>query len=208
MNLVLALAASAALLVVVGLVLSRRRTNSVTIGDLTRAVIEAADAGERAYRAQVDLIGRDRREPVEPTTRGIALARLLCASFPAAAYGVLKAGNDLGSIARSTSISGKEAFQLASGAALKPLNISSEHADFAAIKHDATIAVNEFIGFFNDHFSPDPAIAIPAAEMHLGRQWLKALELSAGEVPASLHSTQFCSSGLHLFFEWVAQLRK
>lgn len=202
-----------ALLAVVGLViliaLAKRRANGVDFAGFASAVVEAADAGEKSYRAQVNLIASDHGRRIEPSVRGLALARLLCASFPTAAYAVVEAGNAIiPSVKRDAPVSGKGVFGLASGAAVKPLSISPDHPAFAGVKEDTNEAVNQYIRFFNDHFQANPVAALAAAEEYLAPQWHKALELSLGPIDRNQHSTQFCTSGLHLFVTWLQALSK
>lgn len=186
----------------------KRSATAVGLDTFVAAVKDAADVGERAYRAQVESIAELRSKAVEPHPRGVALARLLCALFPAAAFVALDAGNAVKpSVKKYAPFSGRDVWNVASGAALMPLNLADKPY-FSQIREESNRATQAYAEFFSSHFTGDPIANVRAAETHLGPFWKEALELSLGQLDKSHHVTQFCTSGLQLFIDWFQALHK
>lgn len=188
---------------------NKKRAAGKLFESFTNAIVEAADEGERAYRAQIESLSLSTGRLIDPSIRGIALARLLCASFPAAAFAGASAGSSPQSLVnRFAPYQASQVFQLASGAALKPMKISRDHPLYDQIKSDTDEAIKAFFGYFNGGFKLDPISDLVEAELQLAPQWKKALELSAGPVRDQNYTKQFCTSGLDIFLVWFRALSK
>lgn len=208
MSTTLVIVAAVIVVLFLGWILKRRAASGVSLNTYVSAVTEAADAGERAYRAQVETLSKRTGQSVNAVPRGVALARLLCALFPTAAFVALDASDAvIPSVKRHAPFAGKGAWDLASGAALMPLDLADKPY-FPQIKSDTNRVTQAYVDFFNDHFSSDPTANIAAAEMYLAPYWQEALELSLGQMDPSHYTTQFCTSGLHVFVEWLQALSK
>jgi len=150
---------------------SRSGVSSVSFMTFVNAVKQAADAGEQAYRAQVKMHSTLHGER-ELSKRGLALARLTCALFPTAAYVVVDAGGGIRqAVKKDAPVSGKEFWQLASGAACRPLNVTPSHIEYAAIKDDTNWATQTYVDFFNTKFKGNAAMDLASAEIHLAPLW-------------------------------------
>lgn len=190
-------------------VLKARNTKSAEFDTFFSAVMDAANVGGNAYIAQVETISKGLGKSIEVSPRGLALARLLCALFPTAAFVLLDANDDLNqSVKENAPFSGKETWKLASGAALESLNIESSHPEFALIKSDTNHATQTYVDFFGITFTGVAENDILAARKHLAPQWERALELSVGETTNNSYSDQFCTSGLHTFVDWLRALSR
>lgn len=175
-----------------------------TLDDFAKVVQDAANAGEVAYRAQLDEIGRRQGREFRPSKRGLAMARLLCALFPTAAYVVTDANNGLPkSIKKGQPPLGKHMWNFASGAALLPLGLASEHPDRNLIAEDSTRATAKFVDYFGNMFRWDPAADLALASVHLGPLWDEAIQCSIEGADAQAYRLQFCTSGLRLYADWM-----
>mgnify|MGYP006894103745 CR=1 FL=1 len=183
-----------------------RAASVFSFNDFTKVVHDAANAGEVAYRAQVEEINRRNGKNFRPSKRGLAMARVLCALFPVAAYVVTEEKGALPkSLRAGRSPLGKEMWSLASECALLPLGLASDHPDRAPIDEDSRRAAAKFIGYFENMFNWNPGADLALAITQLGPLWSRAIHQSIeGEsVDTVGYSLQFCTSGLETYTDWV-----
>ena len=176
---------------------------AVTFPEFLESVSIAADEAESAYVAQVNMLSGNRNEA---SPKGIALARFLAAGFPSAAAGGLSVSNKLHNrFAASAPVRGTEFLQLASGLAIKGMKLSQQDSD--TVKEDANVAAKTYVKFFNN-FVEDPVSNMQRGIIELAPLWERASEHSLGKGKFETQTTQYVTSGLALFLEWVRVLAK
>jgi len=209
----LCLAVLAFSVLIVVLIYRKRRQGhpGISLDAVARAMAEASDEGERAYRAQVETTQRYANEQGEVSVRGLALARFLPPLFIAFAFEYLRRAHLLNQTVRQQAEShGIDPVTLASGTALRPLGIDPAHPEFTPIQQDADMAVEAYAAFFKSNLGTTLGHWPQAATETLGALWSQAMAYACrpGPEQAVLHSRQFCTSGLALFADWLTALRK
>jgi hypothetical protein len=85
------------------------------------------------------------------------------------------------------------------------MKLSQQDSD--TVKEDSNVAAKTYVKFFNN-FVEDPVSNMPRGMIELAPLWERALEHSLGKGKFEAQSTQYVTSGLALFLEWVRVLAK
>ncbi|QNN48004.1 hypothetical protein H9L17_07755 [Thermomonas brevis] len=157
------------------------------------SIKNAAEVGERAYRAQMETLG------AHPNVRGIALARLATSLFPVASYAIAESSDAIpSSVTEFSPVSGKDVWNLASGIALQPLGNIRGTPHFSEIKEDTHYSINQFINLINSTNVLSSSAAIEPAIHLLSPIWCRAFEISG--VPRNNlingYAAQYVTSGM------------